>query len=149
MKFVSLLIAASMAALPALVACGGSEDPAPGRTDTSSTKSDTAPGGGASDGASSSSGAMVSWPSAQAAAASCNWNPGMFACGDTECNRETHFCAEGAPVLGTSCKAVGGTGTTCPNCATILAIAKEVSTCGALTPSCAGDERSGVTITCR
>jgi len=81
---------------------------------------------------------------------SCQWTPGLFACGDTKsCNRETDFCVLGDPVFGASCKSIGGDGSTCPRCSTILPIVQQNGTCGSgSTPTCSGDETTGITIHC-
>ncbi|MBX7116968.1 MAG: hypothetical protein K1X64_21790 [Myxococcaceae bacterium] len=80
---------------------------------------------------------------------SCNWKSGSFECGvasGVSCDKETQFCVLGDTTFGASCKAIGGT---CPRCSNILPITQQVNNCGTgKTPSCSGDETTGITITC-
>jgi len=76
---------------------------------------------------------------------SCKWSGGYFACGGKSCAKNGDFCVHGDQVFGDSCKSIGGDGSTCPRCATVLST---YHCAQGLTASCSGDETTGVTVTC-
>jgi len=81
----------------------------------------------------------------------CNYQDGFFRCGTgsrAPCAKNTDFCVVGDPIVGETCKSIGDEGDTCPRCSNILRIVKQYGSCGTQTPTCSGDETTGVTITC-
>lgn len=95
----------------------------------------------ASASATSSTGTTTS--SGEGGGETCERAGGSFECGATSCLTDTQFCVLGDPVLGDTCKAIGGDGSTCPACDAVP------YDCGAdYDTICDGDETTGVTVFC-
>jgi hypothetical protein len=151
MKLSLLIIGSSLTILSVLTGCS-SPGPDGGQTSTPAPAS-SAPAPGASDPQAPASGSSTSAapPSASsstptaAPADACNWTKGSFACGSRSCAKETDFCDLADATFGAACKSIGGDGSTCPRCATVLGF---YQCADGLTPTCTGDETTGITVKC-